>query len=158
MKSASQNEERGEPGHRSVGVGGRPESGTVPTEGGGYQDIYSVFAQSVEKKRDARLEELRDVGLSNVWVAIAETVGVDAFLEVWRVLDDQVAQVNPGQREIYVPLFGSYMRFQRNRFIVSLGSQNVPHQEIKKMVKLYLCEDISSRHISRILAKAKLRP
>ncbi len=138
------------------GVGGRHGSRSPTGQGGGYQDICTALNTPLEKKSDARLAELRDVGLSRVWLTVAEVIGVDAFLDAWKVLDQQATHINPGQREIYVPLFASYLRFQRNRFILALADHGTSVDEIRRKVRTVLCEDISARHITRILAKFKI--
>lgn len=138
------------------GVGGRHGSRPPAMQGGGYQDICTTANTSLEKKCDARLVELREVGLSRAWLTVAEVIGVDAFLDAWKVLDQQAAHINPGQREIYVPLFASYLRFQRNRFILALADHGTSVDEIRRQVRTVLCEDISARHITRIVAKLKI--
>jgi len=139
-----------------TGVGGRHTDHPLPDRGGGYQDFYNSAGFPLNEKIDPRLIELREIGLSRAWLKVAETIGVDSFLAAWKVLDHQTKLVNPGQREVYVPLFSSYLRFQRNRFILALADQDVSVDQIRKMVRSSLCESISARHITRIIARFKL--
>lgn len=130
------------------GVGGR--QGQVPPagRGGGYQSTCTVsnFADF-----DERLEELRAMGLPARWIRIAETIGIDDFLAMWRILDsDQSIRSEKGDLETTLRPYSSYLRFQRNRYIEALVQQGLGVREIQAAVREQLCEVISLRHISRI--------
>lgn len=139
------------------GVGGRQAQPSPSDGGGGYLDICAVLNFSPDgeqKKRDPRIEEFRQMGLQRVWLDVAEEIGADAMLKVWRILDRANAHGGDEGR-FMVPMrsYGSFLRFQRNRYIEALDSQGVKPKEIRERLNKQLCEQISIRHISRILKR-----
>jgi hypothetical protein len=139
------------------GEGGRQEAPSLPPGGGGYQNKCTVLnfdASSAQKKIDPRLQELRDMGLQRVWLDVAEEIGVDDFLKVWRILDSSDAgQARKGEDgRIMIPIrcYDSFLRYQRNRYIESLTKMGMKPNEIRKRLNEQLCEQISIRHISRL--------
>lgn len=91
------------------------------------------------------------MGMPRTWIRIAAAIGVDAFLAVWRILDAECGDIQPGE-VLRVPLrrYRSYLRYQRNRLIESLYDEDKEPGEIKAHIRAVLCEDVSSAHISRI--------
>lgn len=152
------NTERASPGAAAEGVGGRQADPPPPAGGGGYQDICRVLnfcGAGAQKKRDPRLDELRQMGLQRVWLDVAEAIGVDALLTLWRILDsDQANRVDDNGR-VLVPIrtFSTYLRYQRNRYIETLSSMEIPPHEIRERVQRQLGEKISMTHLYRILAR-----
>lgn len=135
------------------GVGGRRPPGAPQPGGGGYLGICTVFKLSPSDGRDSdpRLDEFRAMGLPGVWLRIAATVGPDAFLATWRILDAEPAfKTADGDLDIRMRSFRSYLRYQRNRYIEALCSAGMTAREIQEAVRRDLCERISIRHISRI--------
>lgn len=134
------------------GVGDRHAPIDRPPWGGGYLNKCTIlkFGDS-EKKRDPRLLELAAMGLQQVWLQVAEEVGVDNFLKIWRILDTDISNIGNDGR-ILVPLRGyaGYLRFQRNRYIEALTEEGFSPNQIKDRLQAQLCEKISTRHISRI--------
>lgn len=140
----------------SQGVGGRPGTARTYPGGGGYQGsrITSNFEIKVGDI-DPRLDELRMMGLQMRWLRIAEEVGVDALLAMWRILDsDPSVRTDKGDLECTLRPYSSYLRFNRNRYIESLVGQGYGVRQIQELVKANLCEVISIRHISRIRSGA----
>lgn len=139
------------------GVGGRQGYTPDLARGGGYQDICNVlnFDPSTEpKKRDPRLEELRQMGLQRMWLDVAEEIGVDALLKMWRILDQDKSSIGDDGR-LLVPLrsYSTYIRYQRNRYIESLAGMGMKPREIQQKLNAQLCEQISIRHISRLITQ-----
>lgn len=142
-------------------VGGRQTSPAPPPRGGGYLDVCTA-AKRREKSRaakksgaeDPRMHELRRIGLSRLWLDIAETIGVDTFLLVWRLLDaDPCTHQDYGSTlRIRLHSYATYMRYQRNRFIESLERQGKSPREIQRIILRDLGEKLSDRHIKRLLA------
>jgi hypothetical protein len=136
-------------------VGGRQEMPAEASGGGGYQNICTVLnfdPRAAEKKRDPRLEELREMGLQRIWLDIAEKIGVDAFLSMWRILDsDQTSIENSGRLMVPIRAYGTYLRYQRNRYVEALSEMGYSPPEIRQKLKEQLCEHISIRHISRLV-------
>lgn len=145
------------------GVGGRHGSGPSPARGGGYQDISGIFEfrTRAKKNADPRLDELAAMGMQNYWLEVAEYLGVDAFLGMWRILDtykDSIPSKGSYATSLYPTLrnYASYLRFQKNRFVEALAAQGVAPKEIQRRVQTQLCENISIVHIQRLARKAKI--
>lgn len=157
-KRNSEHETGNEPAHQAElfdRVGGRQAPPPAPPRGGGYQNVCTVLnfeASAGQKKRDPRLDELREMGLQRVWVDVAEEIGVDALLKMWRILDRDLSSIGDDGR-LLVPLrsYSTFLRYQRNRYIETLDSLGMKPKEIREKLNQQLCEQISLRHISRII-------
>lgn len=149
-------------------VGGRRRSDPAPAIGGGYQDNCNVFEfHAAEKKiagasADPRLAELAQMGLPDYWLQVADYLGFDAFLGMWRILDgnrNSIPASNRSGGNSMAPTlrtYNNYLRFQKNRFIETLAAQGVEPREIQRRVASQLCETISLVHIRRLTQKAKI--
>ena len=142
----------GAPGGRGVGArqgGRRPRGG-----GGGYLDGRTPS----ELPADARLRELAEIGLSATWLAVAEQLGYDQFVAMWRLLSADAALRNDdNQIELRLRPFRAWERYQRNRYIATLVQAGLRPSEIHAMVEENLGETLSSRHIKRLAARGKAR-
>lgn len=140
-----------------LGVGGRQAEPLPPAGGGGYLDICTVLnfrpTAGAEKKRDPRLDELRAMGLPGTWLQVADTIGFDAFMQMWRILDADESLHEDGRIKAYIRHYRSYLRYQRNRYIETLQALHVPCSLIREMLKHQLGEEISERHIFKISKK-----
>lgn len=133
-------------------VGGRLPARPFSQEVGGYLDIQPV--SNFRAAADARMDELRTMGLPAPLLRAAEAIGVDAFLAFWRIIDqEQAYRADNGNIELKMRSYRSYLRFQRNRYIEQLATTGMPPAEIQNAVRLNLCEQISLRHIYRVGAK-----
>lgn len=151
-------------GSTGPGVGARPADPAPAPGGGGYQDVCTVL--DFEKKpteakktapQDPRLDELRHMGLSRAWLQVAEAIGVDAFLTMWRILDaDPACWHNDSILRVRLRPYRSYLRYQRNRYIEALVIKGLKPDEIKRRLRQQLGESVSHRHITRLAAIAKL--
>lgn len=145
-------------------VGGRREPAPSTRQGGGYPDNCTVFELAVGVKKidaDPRMEELAVMGLPEYWLKVAEYLGFDAFLGMWRILDanrNSIPQFS-GSNSMAPTLrtYSNYLRFQKNRFVETLAAQGIGPQEIQKRVQTQLCETISITHIQRITQKHKIK-
>lgn len=144
------------------GVGARlPPPAPLPG-GGGYLETCTVLKFSTrppesKKNADPRHDELARMGLQRVWLDVAEEIGVDAFLAVWRILDsDPSARHKEGFLQINLKLYRSYLRFQRNRYIEALAARGLKPLDIQRNLIRQLRESVSLRHISRIAGGDKL--
>jgi len=134
----------------AVRVGARHKDPFRQPQGGRYQDICTVFETSEKKSLDPRLDELKDMGLGIFWRQLAERIGYDEFMLVWAALSDQASEGDNGHR-VYIPRFDSYMRFQRNRYIVALASSGSKTKEIRHRVQEDLNETVHEMHISKVI-------
>jgi hypothetical protein len=138
------------------GVGARQACPPPSPPGGGYQETCTVLKFSArppeaKKNADPRLDELARMGIQRVWLEVAEAIGVDAFLTVWRILDAEPASHHKeGRLQLNLKLYRSYLRFQRNRYIEALARKGLKPLEIQWHLNRQLRESVSLRHISRI--------
>ena len=140
--------EHRDPDAAAEGVGGRQSVGLGRRRGGGYLDSCNPpkFAG------DPRLGELRAMGLAPVWLHVAETIGHEAFIAMWRIVDaEPTFRRDSDNLMMLLRPFRSYLRFQRNRYIESLHAQGRSLSEIQELVKRNLCEEIGLRHIRRLV-------
>lgn len=93
------------------------------------------------------------MGIGSAWLRVAEQIGVDAFLDAWRALDDERAAA--GRREVYIPTFTTYTNYQRNRFIQALGAAGLDAREIRRRLLAELHDAPTVRHILRVVAGGK---
>ena len=135
-------------------VGGRQGTKMVRKGGGGYLDGRT----SSELRADPRLRELAEIGLSATWLGLAQLLGYDQFVAVWRQLSaDPALRNDDDQIELRLRPFRSYERYQRNRFIDTLVASGLRPSEIHAMVRSELGEDLSYRHIKRLAAASRVR-
>lgn len=149
-----------------LGVGGRRRSDRPPVVRGRYLDVCNVFEIDVGVKKsacaDPRLAELAQMGLADYWLQVADYLGFDAFLGMWRILDanrNSIPASNRSGGNSMAPTlrtYSNYLRFQKNRFVETLAAQGVEPKEIQKRVASQLCETISLVHIRRLTQKAKI--
>lgn len=142
-------------GDVAPGVGGRQANPIPPARGGGYQNTCGVlnFRAADQKKRDPRLDELQRMGLQRVWLDVAEEIGVDAFLKVWRILDADKGEsvAHFGRVMVAIRTYSNFLRYQRNRYIETLYAMSLTPQEIRDRVHRALGEKLSMTHLYRIL-------
>jgi hypothetical protein len=142
----------GDPGAGVEGVGGRRGDRRAAARGGGYLPSRGI-SNFRDPRRDPRLDELRAMGLPAGQLRIAEAIGHDAFITLWRVADGEASfHTDKGDLELRLRPYRSYLRFQRNRYIETLHAQGKTLDEIRKLVLEHLCEPISARHIRRLVS------
>lgn len=137
------------------GVGARQGTTTPPGGGGGYLGECTP----PELWDDAKLRELTDMGLPQVWLLVARELGYDAFHRLWRTLDAAVEMRSDTESMIEVQLrrYSSFQRYQRNRYIESLVDQGLDDRQIRARVKVDLGEELSPSHIYRLASRRRVR-
>ena len=136
------------------GVGGRHRESTRPQEGGGYPDICSISGSDFTariRKTDPRLQELRDMGIGETWLEIAELIGFESFVVMWMHLGGETSV------RIRIPPYSKYLKFLRNELIRQLSRDGETVHNIRRRVRSDLREDVSERHIARIISGDKIR-
>jgi len=117
---------------------------------------FSKNAAPEKKRRDPRFEELEKIGLPAVWLRIAERVGFDTWLDLWRMLsNDESVRHDGGARLPKIRCFSAYSRYQRNRYIKALAAQGMPPKEIQNALRKNLNEHLD---ISNIVRMTRPRP
>lgn len=100
------------------------------------------------------------MGMPDWLLQIAQAIGVDHTLTMWRILDAQRGRRSDDGLMINLQLrpFSSYRRYQRNRFIEALGAVGFSVDEIRSKVKRELGEELSRRHILRLTTPSRVKP
>lgn len=106
------------------------------------------------------LDELDAMGLSRVMLQVAHAIGFDNFMAMWRILDASYESMADNDSGIYIRLqrLNAYKRYQRNRFIEAMAAMGLSHPEITSAVKRDLGENVSDRHIWRLMAGGRVKP
>ncbi|MFZ4285586.1 hypothetical protein [Variovorax sp. HJSM1_2] len=99
------------------------------------------------------------MGLSRVVLAVAEELGFEAFMRVWRVLDSapELLSDNGYTLIVRMPRLRAYQRFQRNRLVETMAAMGYSQREVQKKVSEQLGEKISDRHTRRLMASRRKR-
>lgn len=134
------------------GVGARQGDFSARQGGGGYLNecIPPEFLEL------AKIHEFEQMGLPAVWIRVAQDIGSDAFLRVWRILDTSAdhgeVRLSDSGAMILASLrrYSSYKRFQRNRWIEHLSSQGLATALIREKIKENLGETMHPSSIRKI--------
>lgn len=98
------------------------------------------------------------MGMSAHWVGVAEVIGFDAFLQLWRFLDSRPQLLHDsGQLKLWLRRYSAYQRFQRNRYIETLARAGYSARQIRRLLEDRLCESMTERNVQLILGKRRLR-
>lgn len=136
------------------GVGGRQAGRRARRGGGGYLNGCNV--QKVAP--DLRLRELHEIGLAAVWLSVAELLGYDQFIALWRLLSSTPGLVNEyNQIKLSLRTIRSWDRYQRNRYIATLAASGIKASEIHAVLRRELGESPNPRQVSRIVFETRGR-
>ena len=100
-----------------------------------------TFHRDLQQRGFARAEEFS-------WPKPADRI-LDAAIELRSDSDSMI--------EVQLRRFGSFRRYQRNRFIEALANLGCTDKEIRGRVKRELGEDLSLSHIYRLAAPRRVR-
>lgn len=155
MKKRSHNHKNALLTPKNERVGGRQKALSALAGGGGYLNDYSSFKLLPrETLADPRLLDLKRMGLHHTWQKVAEAIGMDAFLTMWRILDsEEQFRHYKGNLEINLRRYSSYTRYQRNAFIRDLSQAGLSNKEIAERLNKSLCEKLGVSHIQHLLTK-----
>lgn len=135
------------------GVGARHRPRAASGGRGGYLKNCGPqnFQIADEPPKDPRFDDLEKIGIPGAWLRLAHRVGFDAFLDVWRMIsDDESIRHDGGHRMPKLREFSAYLRYQRNQYIRSLAASGLQPDEIHKLVRKNLREQLSIRHIQEL--------
>jgi len=143
----------GQPPLPQQGVGARHRQPTQVAGGVEYQDIYTESEKPLLGKtaRDPRIEELRKDGLSWKWVIIADAIGYDDFVVMWRLATSLFETPDGYMIRMHLPHSKKLERIQRNLLIKTLSEHSTP-KEIPGIMEEYGMP-ISLPQVYRILGK-----
>ena len=122
-------------------------------------DGRKLIMQAFEFAAAAHKDQTRASGMPYIHhclstAKILATIGMDAFLEMWRILDaEETFQHHKGNLEINLRRYSSYIRFQRNEYIRALAKEGLDAKEISVLLSRQLCEKIEISHIKDIIKK-----
>lgn len=105
---------------------------------------------------DPRIAELRQLRLGPAWLGVADLIGFDQFVAVWRLLTSSEAWLDERNR-ISLPSFKQYLRLQRNLLIKSMLERGHTTAEIRAHVRAALGEDMDLSHLLKIIAKMRVK-
>lgn len=136
------------------GVGGRQGLPTPSLGGGGYLENCTGpnFGAPAAARRDPRLDELSRLGLRAEWLQVADAIGVDAFLRMWKILDsDDSPRDDSGVLTLKLRSYDAWRRLQRNQHIRALKQHGEPPSAIQERISEHYDETLSRRTIDRVL-------
>lgn len=145
-------------GGLAEGVGGRQRDLFASGGGGGYLDECS----SSKVLEGAKIRELFDMGLPAIWIRVAEAIGYDNFLQMWRILDTaaELREIrrseNESMIEVQLRRYSSFQRYQRNRWVEDLARHGLPSAAIQRAVKLRLGEQLDRSHIRKLAKRGRV--
>lgn len=148
------------------GVGAWQGEAAHPGRGGEYLNNCApanfsapgrLSAPGEKKRNDPRLDELARIGLPGVWLRIAERVGFDTWLDLWRMLsEDDSVRHDGGSRLPKLRCFSAYFRFQRNQYIRALAAQGAPPLQIQASLRRQLGEELDITNVKRIARRNRI--
>lgn len=135
------------------GVGARHRETDSPSGGGGYQDNYTTSNAPIKGVwLDPRIFELQQMGLSDLWLEVADEIGADAFYRMWKILDSNNDTPAATNKKLLVPRFTTFIRYQRDKLINQLSNQGKKKHEIRRILKRQFAINISNRSLHRIIS------
>lgn len=141
-------------GHTDTeGVGARQPGGNAPSGGGGYLDECTT----PQVWADVKLRELAEMGMPRVLLQVAQAIGYDSFMVMWRVLDaaPELHSDSGSMIELQMRRYRSFQRYQRNKFIEALAPF-LGDAEIQRRVEDELGEKLSLRHVHRRASRRRV--
>lgn len=98
------------------------------------------------------------MGLSSVWLQIADMIGYDTFVAIWRFVDAQ-PELRDDSNQIALTLrqYRTFERYQRNRYVETLVVAGLNASQIHAMVNKELREGLTFRHVKRLIAQANVK-
>ncbi|MFN4360540.1 MAG: hypothetical protein ACK4F4_07435 [Hylemonella sp.] len=125
-----------------------------------FAGIAAHGAGSSDQIRESMmLAELDAMGLSSTALQVAARIGFDNFMAVWQLLDMLPDTWSENESAILwrLPRLQAWRRYQRNRFVEALATAGWTQPEIRARVKQELGEDLSDRHMRRLMSNTRVR-
>lgn len=128
------------------GVGARHKETNIPSGGGRYLD-NCTYSENSDFPSDPRMAELRLLKLPQMWIDMASKIGVDSFLEVWKMLD-----ASTDDRALYIPAHSKYLKLQRDLTIQQLSREGHNGVEIKDILNKKMNIHIKKSQVYRTIS------
>lgn len=104
------------------------------------------------------MRELAEIGLSATWLQVAELLGYDQFVAMWRLLSaNAMLRNDDNQIELMLRPFRAFERYQRNRYIATLVQSGMKPSQIMGMVRADLGESLGYRQVKRLAAAGRAK-
>ena len=135
-------------------MGGRQHRSPPATRGGGYPDICT---QTEVPLSDPRMRELKQMALPSVWMSIAELVGFESFISLWKILDENFKpKYHRNCIRVDMPGFSRFERYQRNGYIRRVFTETgLKAKHLRNVIKNDMGVELSVRQIDRIIQKVR---
>jgi len=102
---------------------------------------------------DLKKTVLKDFGVSDVWLEIADEMGYEKFISLWQRLSDESEKSI--QIDVFLPKFKGYLNSLRDSLILALAAGGMSSREIKTQLEYEQGITMSMRNIQRIKAGIK---
>ncbi|WP_159672407.1 hypothetical protein [Andreprevotia sp. IGB-42] len=88
-----------------------------------------------------------------IWLQIAARIGVDAFLELWRTLDqcEELPRADNGMVFVKMRSYKSWIRAERDRYITALDQAGNTPAEIQRALRSNMRTELTIDHIKRVV-------
>ncbi|RCX31706.1 hypothetical protein DFQ59_10253 [Thioalbus denitrificans] len=95
------------------------------------------------------------MGLSAMWLEVAESIGVREFLVVWAQMD--AARTQRPDFSLYLPKYGAWERQERNRLILDYADAGMSAGTIRQALAKARGITLTQRHIQRVINRERSR-
>lgn len=142
-------------------VGGRQAQAGRRRRGGGYLNERTApevrrLWPLAQRSQDSRMLELEEIGLSSMWMGVAEFLGFDRFMGLWRQLSsDSRALTDDNQILIMLRDFHWYERMQRDLFIRRMAACGYRAADIHLQLRTQFGDRTTSRAMVEAVASKK---
>ena len=92
---------------------------------------------------------LKEAGVSDPWLEVAELIGQENFISMWKRLSEDAGRGSPVR--VFLPKFSTYSTRIRNLYIKSMAERGMKSREILNQIKYEQGTVPSLRHIQRII-------
>lgn len=123
-------------GARRQGARARPMGGGSPSSCSALESGLQAAAppRDALAGRDPRVEELRQMGLRPPWIAVADSIGFEPFIQFWQTLSANQDMLD-GRNRVTMPSIQVYLRFLRNHLIRTLAASGASATAICESLK-----------------------
>lgn len=140
------------------GVGNHPPHPS--RQGGGYLSICMPFEFSIpepQKKNfgDPRIGQLEIMGLPRIFIDVAEAIGFEAFMAMWKIFDGDpsLREQGPSAMRIVMRPFGAWERYERNRYVEHLFASGLTDAEVMQRLETQLGTELHDSSMRRLRLK-----